>query len=157
MRSWPTCSARKPACAASRRCTLRCVTALPGPWIPCITCLREKAELGGRRHRPMLPAWSMGQVSVTLNGRTYSLRCTDGEEARLIELATYVKVRAEALAQEFGSVGDDRVLLMAAIMIADELWLVRSGQDPAAVVPGMNGARAVPPPLPSAPPAAARR
>lgn len=105
----------------------------------------------------MLPAWSMGQVSVTLNGRTYSLRCTDGEEARLIELATYVKVRAEALAQEFGSVGDDRVLLMAAIMIADELWLVRSGQDPAAVVPGMNGARAVPPPLPSAPPAAARR
>ncbi len=106
----------------------------------------------------MLPACSMGQVSVTLNGRTYSLRCTDGEEARLIELATYVKVRAEALAQEFGQVGDDRVLLMAAIMIADELWLARSGQDPGSgAVPAMNGARHVPPPLPPAPPAALRK
>jgi cell division protein ZapA len=64
----------------------------------------------------------MGQVSVTLNGRTYRLRCGEGEEARLIELAAFVRSRVEALAAEFGQVGDDRLLLMAAIMIADEYW-----------------------------------
>ena len=63
----------------------------------------------------------MGQVTVTLNGRTYSLQCADGEEGRLIQLAGLVKRRADAVVEEFGQVGDDRVLLMAALMIADEL------------------------------------
>jgi cell division protein ZapA len=70
----------------------------------------------------------MGQVTVTLNGRTYTLSCLDGEEPRLIELATYVKERAEAVTEEFQQVGDDRVLLMTAILIADELAQARSEQ-----------------------------
>lgn len=67
----------------------------------------------------------MGQVTVTLNGRTYRLRCGEGEERRLVELATHVSERVEGLAAEFGQVGDDRLLLMAALLIADELWDVR--------------------------------
>jgi cell division protein ZapA len=71
----------------------------------------------------------MGQVTVTLNGRTYGLRCAEGEESRLIHLAGYVAERAEALAEEFGQVGDDRVLLLAAIMIADELMDARAASE----------------------------
>lgn len=67
----------------------------------------------------------MGQVTVTLNGRTYRLRCGEGEERRLVELATHVSERVEGLAAEFGQVGDDRLLLMAALLIADELWDTR--------------------------------
>lgn len=63
----------------------------------------------------------MGQVTVTLNGRTYSLECADGEEPRLLELAGFVQQRLDALAAEFGQIGDDRLLLMTAIMITDEL------------------------------------
>ena len=68
----------------------------------------------------------MGQISVTLNGRTYRLRCGEGEEARLLELAAHVRTRVESLAGEFGQVGDDRLMLMAALMIADELWDARA-------------------------------
>ena len=32
----------------------------------------------------------MGQVSVTLNGRTYRLECDEGEEAHLIALSEYL-------------------------------------------------------------------
>ena len=99
----------------------------------------------------------MGQVSVTLNGRTYTMRCDDGEEARLIQLATYVKQRVEVVAQEFGEVGDDRVLLMAAMLIADELMLARA--DGAAEAPGLfalNGS-GTPPPLPPQSPQAGSR
>ena len=32
----------------------------------------------------------MGQVSVALNGRTYRLECSEGEESHLIELAEYL-------------------------------------------------------------------
>ncbi|MET0567487.1 MAG: cell division protein ZapA [Hyphomicrobiaceae bacterium] len=67
----------------------------------------------------------MGQVAVTLNGRTYRLRCGDGDEARLLQLAGYLEQRIEALAVEFGQVGDERLLLMAALLVADELWDAR--------------------------------
>jgi len=68
----------------------------------------------------------MGQVSVTLNGRTYRLACDDGEEQRLAELATYVKVKLDQLTLEFGQVGDDRLLLMAALLVTDELYDLRA-------------------------------
>ena len=67
----------------------------------------------------------MGQVAVTLNGRTYRLRCGDGEEERLLELASHVRSRIEALTAEFGQAGDDRLILMAALLTADELLETR--------------------------------
>lgn len=71
----------------------------------------------------------MGQVSVTLNSRSYRLACEDGEEERLVELATHVKERVDALTMEFGQVGDERLLLMAALLIADELWDTREALE----------------------------
>ena len=63
----------------------------------------------------------MADVTVTLNNRTYRLECDDGEEKHLIELSKMVGARHEKLQEKFGQVGDDRLLLMTALMIADEL------------------------------------
>lgn len=63
----------------------------------------------------------MGQVSVTINGRTYALTCADGEEARLLELAHFINNRAEAVGREFAPISDDWLLLLTAFTIADEL------------------------------------
>ncbi len=71
----------------------------------------------------------MGQVSVTLNDRVYRLVCDEGEEDRLVELATYVKAKVTQLTAEVGRAGDERLLLMAALMIADELWDARAALD----------------------------
>ena len=71
----------------------------------------------------------MGQVSVTLNGRTYRLECGDGEEAHLIELAEYLSSHVETMKFKFGQVGDDRLILMAALMVADELTEARRQLD----------------------------
>jgi len=67
----------------------------------------------------------MGQVSVTLNGRTYRLECSEGEEAHLIELAEYLGSHVDTMRQKFGQVGDDRLILMASLVVADELWELR--------------------------------
>jgi len=69
---------------------------------------------------------AMGQVAVNLNGRCFRFNCGEGEEARLKELAVYVKARVEDLTREFGNVGEERLLLMAALYIADELWDARA-------------------------------
>lgn len=68
----------------------------------------------------------MGQVTVNVNGRSYRFDCGDGEEARLNELAAYVKGRIDALVKEYGKVGDERLLLTAALLIADELMDARA-------------------------------
>jgi cell division protein ZapA len=69
----------------------------------------------------------MGQVAITVNRRSYRFDCGDGEEARLQELAEYVKSRMDALLREHGNVGEERLLLMAALTIADELWDATDG------------------------------
>ena len=57
----------------------------------------------------------MGQVSVTLNGRTYRLECGEGEEAHLIALSEYLGSHVETMKHKFGQVGDDRLILMASL------------------------------------------
>jgi cell division protein ZapA len=90
----------------------------------------------------------MGQVTVTVNGRTYRLRCGEGEEARLIQLATLVGDRTDGLAAEFGQVGDERLLLMAALLIADELCDMR---DRLAELEAGRSPAFGPPPIPAQP------
>jgi cell division protein ZapA len=68
----------------------------------------------------------MGQVSITLNDRTYRLVCDDGEEDHLADLARMVKAKIETLRADVGHVGDERLMLMAALLIADDLVEARS-------------------------------
>jgi cell division protein ZapA len=63
----------------------------------------------------------MGQITVTVNGRTFKLACAEGEETRVLQLAGQVARRADAVIEEFGAMSDDRVLLLAGIMLAGEL------------------------------------
>jgi cell division protein ZapA len=67
----------------------------------------------------------MGQVSVTLNGRTYRLECGEGEETHLIALAEYLGTHVDAMRRKFGQIGDDRLILMASLLVTDELWEAR--------------------------------
>jgi cell division protein ZapA len=73
----------------------------------------------------------MGQVAITVIGRSYRFECGDGEEARLKELVAYVKSRMDGLTREHGNVGEERLLLMTALLIADDLWDATSGDQPA--------------------------
>ena len=68
----------------------------------------------------------MGQVAINVNGRLYRFDCGDGEEKRLQELAAYVKGRIESLVKEYGKVGDERLMLTAALLITDELLDARA-------------------------------
>lgn len=63
----------------------------------------------------------MAQITVTVNGTQYPLACATGEEDRLRELVTYVNSKADELTSKLGKISDGRLLLMTAIMIADEL------------------------------------
>src|SRR5947207_14310103 len=63
----------------------------------------------------------MGQVSVPVNGRSYAITCDDGQEARIRRLAQYVDAKVGHFVASIGQVGEARLLLLAALVIADEL------------------------------------
>ena len=63
----------------------------------------------------------MPTLEVTINGRRHQLQCAEGEEARLRRLAVYVDARVAELAKQHGQVGDARLLVLASLLIADEL------------------------------------
>ena len=63
----------------------------------------------------------MGQVAVPVNGRTYTISCDDGQEGRIRRLAQYVDAKVGEYVGTVGQVGEARLLLLAALVIADEL------------------------------------
>ncbi|MFZ4689539.1 MAG: cell division protein ZapA [Polymorphobacter sp.] len=72
----------------------------------------------------------MGQVNVEIGGRSYPLSCRDGDEPHLTELAGEIAEKADGLTQSLGPMSEAQLLLMAALMVADELYDVRNGKMP---------------------------
>ena len=63
----------------------------------------------------------MAHIVVEINTRRYQIACDDGQEANLTRLAAYVDKRVRELVAAIGQVGDDRLLVMASLLVADEL------------------------------------
>lgn len=63
----------------------------------------------------------MAQVNVTINGRHYRMGCEDGQEDHVTQLAEEIDNRIEQLRGAHGEIGDQRLTVMAALTVADEL------------------------------------
>ena len=57
----------------------------------------------------------MAQVPITIAGRTYRMACADGEEAHLESLGAELEGRITELRAQFGEIGDQRLIVMAAL------------------------------------------
>lgn len=62
----------------------------------------------------------MGQVNVTISGKTYRMACDDGQEEHLTALGDRLNDTIEMLRAQFGEIGDQRLTVMAAITMADQ-------------------------------------
>lgn len=67
----------------------------------------------------------MAQVSLQINGYGYILGCADGEEEHLRALATDLDRRIDEIKTSTGPSGEARMLLMAALVLSDELHDLR--------------------------------
>ena len=63
----------------------------------------------------------MSQVEITINGRQYRVACEDGQETHLTNLANYFDGKMASLIEEVGQIGDTSLMVMAGLLIADEL------------------------------------
>ena len=63
----------------------------------------------------------MSDINVVIGGKQYRMACEDGQEERLRQLAQEFEDRISDLRGRFGEIGDARLLVMAALMVSDEL------------------------------------
>lgn len=63
----------------------------------------------------------MSKVTISLNGRAFTIGCEDGQQAYLRELAGHLDSHVRDLAEKVGQIGDVRLLLMAALIVTDEM------------------------------------
>jgi len=63
----------------------------------------------------------MAEVTVSINDRSYILGCDDGEERRLQDLARHVDRHVREISESMPDVSDTRLMLLASLMVADEL------------------------------------
>ena len=67
----------------------------------------------------------MATVTVDINGRPYAVGCADGQEERVRILARQFDAHVRQVGRDVGNVGDIRLFLMAALVLADELQEAR--------------------------------
>jgi cell division protein ZapA len=64
----------------------------------------------------------MPQALVNIGGRSYRLACNPGEEEHLAALAALVDDKIGEMQGEFRDIADQRIVVMAALSLADELF-----------------------------------
>ncbi len=79
----------------------------------------------------------MAEVTVEIVDRRYRIACRDGDEERLLQLAADIDRRARAVMDALGPQGEVKLLLIVALLLADELEEARGGAPNAA---GMDDA-----------------
>ncbi len=62
----------------------------------------------------------MAEVTITVGGKNYAISCDDGEEGHLHTLAARVDAKVRDLRQSVAQAGDLRLMLMAALLLAEE-------------------------------------
>lgn len=68
----------------------------------------------------------MAQVTIRINGYTYIVGCEDGQEAHLERMAAEIEQRVNSIKAIGGQSGEARLLMLAALLLADELHDTRT-------------------------------
>lgn len=69
----------------------------------------------------------MAKADISLRGRNFSIACAPGQEQRVQRLAEQLDARVGQIAAAVGDIGDERLLLITALSLLDELDSARRG------------------------------
>lgn len=86
----------------------------------------------------------MAHVTVKINGYAYTVGCEDGQEQHLQAMAAQVEKRVDSIKALGGNSGEARLLVLAALLMADEIHDLRAALDAARRAPKPAPAEAAP-------------
>ena len=63
----------------------------------------------------------MPEIIVNINDQDYAIVCDPGEENHLKQLSSRIDFKVRELTKRFGKIGETRLMVMASLLIADEI------------------------------------
>lgn len=96
----------------------------------------------------------MAEVTIYINGRSYDISCDNGQEGRIVDLASYIDQRLQQISRSGAAYNDAHLMVLTSLVLADELFDAREGTvaAPAAPAPRASGRGAVAAAVAVAPP-----
>lgn len=86
----------------------------------------------------------MAQVTIRINGYAYIVGCEDGQEGHLAKMAAEIEQRISSIKAIGGQSGEARLLMLASLLLADELYDLKSSETAAiAQVPEHEGGKVI--------------
>ncbi len=73
----------------------------------------------------------LAQVTVKINGYSYTVGCEDGQEQHLTAMAGEVESRIDSIRALGGNSGEARLLVLTSLLMADELHDLKAELDAA--------------------------
>lgn len=74
----------------------------------------------------------MAKVTISLNGKPYSVACDEGQEGRVLELGSYIDRNMRQIARNGAAKSESHLLVLTALVMADEVFslkeMTKSGQ-----------------------------
>lgn len=64
----------------------------------------------------------MAEVNISINGRIYEISCDNGQEGRVVELASYIDQKLQKIARAGAAYNDAHLLVLTALVLTDELF-----------------------------------
>lgn len=91
----------------------------------------------------------MAQVTVKINGFSYNVGCENGQEPHLMTMASEVDSRIDSIKKLGGNMSESRLLVLASLLLADELHDLKTELEAARAAPASAAARAPRPAKPA--------
>jgi cell division protein ZapA len=100
----------------------------------------------------------VAEVTIYINGRSYDISCDNGQEGRIVDLASYIDKKLQAISRSGAAYNDAHLMVLTSIVLADEIFDAHENaaavvQSPRAVRGGAAAAVAVAAPVPVLQPA----
>ncbi len=67
----------------------------------------------------------MAEVNLNINGRNYGIACDAGQEKRVKDLGYYIDQRIKEISRAGAASNDSHLLILTALMLADEIFDLR--------------------------------
>ena len=67
----------------------------------------------------------MAELTLTINGKSFSISCDDGQEQRVMDLAHFVDSRLSDISRAGAAQNESHLLVLTSLMLADEIFELR--------------------------------
>jgi len=64
----------------------------------------------------------MAEVTIVIKGRQYDIACDDGQEDRVLRLASYIDSKIKMIARSGSAYNEPHLMVLTSLVLADELF-----------------------------------